>query len=169
MSQIDTGEGDGGSGKKVDVHLNIIPFIDLMTVLTAFLLVTAVWTNLAQISIKPKGIGRDSEKMLQEDPPANISLLVTKEDVWVGVSGLQGDRRQIKNLGEAQYDWAGVEEVLVELKEDARFLRRQDIELAAEDEVSYEIIIAGMDSAIASGFKDVGFVDPQSLSVRFKQ
>lgn len=168
MSQIDTGEGDGGK-RPVDVHLNIIPFIDLMTVLTAFLLVTAVWTNLAQISIKPKGIGRDSEKMLQEEPPANVSLLLTKEDVWVGVSGLQGDRRQIKNLGEAQYDWAGVEEVLVELKEDARFLRRQDIELAAEDEVSYEIIIGGMDSAIASGFRDVGFVDPQSLSVRFKQ
>ncbi len=65
MSQIDTGEG-GGSGKNVDVHLNIIPFIDLMTVLTAFLLVTAVWTNLAQISIKPKGIGRDSEKSFTE-------------------------------------------------------------------------------------------------------
>ena len=168
MSQIDTGEGDDGK-RSVDVHLNIIPFIDLMTVLTAFLLVTAVWTNLAQISIKPKGIGRDSEKMLDEEPPANISLLLTKEDIWVGVSGLQGDRRQIKNLGESQYDWPGVEEVLVEYKEDARFLRRQDIELAAEDEVSYESIIAGMDSAIASGFKDVGFVDPQSLSVRFKQ
>ena len=96
-------------------------------------------------------------------------MLLTKEDIWVGVSGLQGDRRQIKNLGELQYDWAGVEEVLGELKEDARFLRRQDIELAAEDEVSYEFIIGGMDSAIATGFRDVGFVDPQSLSVRFKQ
>ena len=59
MSHIDTGDSGGGS-KKVDVHLNIIPFIDLMTVLTAFLLVTAVWTNLAQISIKPKGIGRNA-------------------------------------------------------------------------------------------------------------
>ncbi len=168
MSHIDTGGGEGGR-KKVDVDLNVVPFIDLMSCLTAFLLVTAVWTKLAQISIKPKGIGRDSEKMLQEEPPANVSLLLTKEDVWIGVSGLQGERRQIKNLGEAQYDWAGVEEVLVEFKEDARFLRRQDIELAAEDEVSYEIIIGGMDSAIASGFRDVGFVDPQSLSVRFKQ
>ena len=40
---------------------------------------------------------------------------------------------------------------------------------AAEDEVPYEQIIGGMDSAIATGFRDVGFVDPQSLSVRFKQ
>lgn len=165
---IDTGGGGGGK-KNVNVELNVVPFIDLMSCLTAFLLVTAVWTNLAQISIKPKGIGRDSEKMLQEEPPANISVLLTKEDIWVGVSGLEGDRRQIKNIGEGQYDWSGVEEVLVELKEDARFIRRQDIELAAEDEVSYESIIAGMDSAIASGFRDVGFVDPQSLSVRFKQ
>ncbi|RMH42986.1 MAG: biopolymer transporter ExbD [Deltaproteobacteria bacterium] len=165
---IDTGEG--GKGKReVNVELNVVPFIDLMSCLTAFLLVTAVWTNLAQISIKPKGIGRDAEKMLDEEPPANISVLLTKEDMWVGVSGLQGDRQQIKNLGEGQYDWEAFEKVLGELKQDARFSRRQDIELAAEDEVSYENIIAAMDSAIASGFRDVGYVDPQSLSVRFKQ
>jgi len=165
---IDTGDGDGGK-KNLNVELNVVPFIDLMSCLTAFLLVTAVWTNLAQISIKPKGIGRDSEKMLQEEPPANISVLLTKEDIWVGVSGITGERRQIKNVSDNEPDWPGVEEVLSELKEDARFIRRQDIELAAEDEVSYEQIIAGMDSAIATGFRDVGFVDPQSLSVRFKQ
>jgi biopolymer transport protein ExbD len=166
---IDTGDSGSSGKKETNVELQIIPFIDLMTVLTAFLLVTAVWTNLAQISIKPKGIGRDSEKILEEEPPANISVLLTKSDIWVGVSGLAGDRRQIKNLSETEYDWAGVEEVLAELKEDSRFIRRIDIELAAEDEVSYEQIIAGMDSAIATGFRDVGFVDPQSLSVRFKQ
>ena len=35
--------------RSVNVELNVIPFIDLMSCLTAFLLVTAVWTNLAQI------------------------------------------------------------------------------------------------------------------------
>jgi biopolymer transport protein ExbD len=39
----------------VNVELNIVPFIDLMSCLTAFLLVTAVWVNIAQINIQPKG------------------------------------------------------------------------------------------------------------------
>jgi biopolymer transport protein ExbD len=164
--QIDTGASKGGK-RPVDVHLNVVPFIDLMTCLTAFLLVTAVWTNLAQISIKPKGIGRDSEKVLQEEPPVNASVLLTKNEIWVGLT--LGDRRQIANLGEDQFDWDGVEEVLNEYKEMPIFAQREDIEVAAEDDVAYEFIIAAMDSAIATGFPDVGFVDPQSLSVRFKQ
>jgi biopolymer transport protein ExbD len=165
-AQIDTGAG-GRGGRDLNVELNVVPFIDLMSCLTAFLLVTAVWTNLAQISIKPKGIGRDSEKMLQEEPPPNISVLVTKNDVWVGTT--LGDRRQIQNLGDGEFDWDGVKEVLGELKESALFTARQDIEVAAEDEVAYDFIIGAMDVSIASGFPDVGFVDPQSLSVKFKQ
>jgi biopolymer transport protein TolR len=167
--QIDTGEGHKGGKKETNVELNVVPFIDLMSCLTAFLLVTAVWTNLAQISIKPKGIGQNAEEKLQEEPPANISVLLTKADVWIGVSGLSGDRRQIRNTNENEFDWNGVEEVLGQLKEDARFINRIDIELAAEDDISYDTIIIGMDTAIASGFRDVGFVDPNSLSVRFKQ
>ena len=45
-----------GDKKSVNVELNIVPFIDLMSCLTAFLLVTAVWVNIAQINIQPKGM-----------------------------------------------------------------------------------------------------------------
>ena len=53
------GAGDGDS---VNVELNVVPFIDLMSCLTAFLLVTAVWSQYAQINIKPKGLGRGRYK-----------------------------------------------------------------------------------------------------------
>ena len=42
--------GTGDGKKSVNVDLNIVPFIDLMSCLTAFLLVTAVWVNIAQIN-----------------------------------------------------------------------------------------------------------------------
>ena len=164
---IDTGGGDGGRGRVVNVELNVVPFIDLMSCLTAFLLVTAVWSNLAQISIKPKGIGRDAEQMLEEEPPVNASILLTNTEVWVGLT--IGDRRQIQNRAPGQFDWLGLEEVLREYRDMAFFDDRQDIEIAAEDDVEYNQIIGAMDRAIATGFPDVGFVDPQSLSVRFKQ
>ena len=46
---------DTGKKGSRNVNLNIVPFIDLMSCLTAFLLVTAVWSNLSQIDIEAKG------------------------------------------------------------------------------------------------------------------
>lgn len=160
---VDTG---GGGGKSVDVEINLVPFIDLMSCLVAFLLITAVWTNLAQIKITPKGVGRDSEQQLPQEPPINISVLVAQDSHWIGLT--TGDRRQIKKAGD-EWDYAGLEQVLTEYKAQAIFTTRSDIEIAAEDGVPYQQIISTMDKAIGKGFQDIGFVDPNSLSVRFKQ
>ena len=48
------GTGEEGGRKSVNVELNIVPFIDVMSCLTASLLITAVWVNIAQINIQPK-------------------------------------------------------------------------------------------------------------------
>lgn len=148
----------------VNVELNIVPFIDLMSCLTAFLLVTAVWSNLAQISIKPKGIGRDSEKTLTEDEPVRASILIQPDLIWVGLSRVN-DFRQIPKDGE-DFNWAELAKVLEEHKKSSYFTDREDIEIAAEDKVEYQSIITAMDHAILAGFKDVGLADPASLSAR---
>ncbi len=160
---VDT--GGGGGRKSVDVEINLVPFIDMMSCLVAFLLITAVWTNLAQINIKPKGMANQSDVPPPAEPPQNISILVAGDSVWIGVS--TGDRRQIKKLGEA-HDWENIAATLAEFKTTV-FATREDIEIAAEDGVQYQDIIATMDWAIAKGFKDVGYVDPASLTVKFKQ
>jgi biopolymer transport protein ExbD len=155
-ASIDT----GNDKRSVDVHLNIVPFIDLMSCLTAFLLVTAVWTNLAQIIIKPKGVGTHGP-----DGPETIqaSILIQENAIWVGLSRIN-EFRQVKKEGE-EYDWAALREVLVEHKEN-HFQDSESIEVAAEDAIAYESIIAVMDTAVAAGFKDVGLADPASLSAR---
>ncbi len=155
---------DTGDKKSLNVELNIVPFIDLMSCLTAFLLVTAVWTNVAQINIKPKGIGRDAEKTLQEEEPVRASVLLQEDSIWVGLSRIN-DFRQIKREGE-EYDWEAFAEVLTEHKQSAFFADRNDIEIAADDKVPYQTIITAMDAAIAAGFRDVGLSDPESLSAR---
>ena len=40
--------------KSVNVDVNIVPFIDLLSCLTAFLLVTAAWTKIAALPIAPE-------------------------------------------------------------------------------------------------------------------
>jgi biopolymer transport protein ExbD len=154
----------GGDKKSVDVHLNIVPFIDLMSCLTAFLLVTAVWTNLAQIRIKPKGIGRDSSKTLKDDEPVRCSVLLQEDTIWIGLSRVN-DFRKISKEGD-EYNWESFDEVLTEFKAMRFFTDRQDIEIAAEDKIPYQTIITAMDKAILIGFVDVGLSDPASLSAR---
>jgi biopolymer transport protein ExbD len=155
--------GNAGKGA-VDVEINVVPFIDLMSCLTAFLLVTAVWTQFAQINIKPKGLGREATKM-DDKNKIYASILVTANEVWVGQT--TGDVRRINKEGDHQ-DWNGLKEVLTEFKAGV-FADRQDIEIAAEDDVIYQDVITAMDTSIASQFRDIGFIDPQSLSVRFKE
>jgi biopolymer transport protein ExbD len=161
---VDTGGGKGGR-KNVDVDINLVPFIDMMSCLTAFLLITAVWTNLAQIDIKPKGIGKSSAPPSGE-PPVTIAILVSVDSQWIGLS--TGDRRQIKKTGDA-YDWEGLRVMVREFRGNPLLADRTDIEVAAEDGVMYQDIVTTMEIAIddRKGFPDVGFVHPSSLSVQF--
>ena len=153
-----------GDRKAVDIEINVVPFIDLMSCLTAFLLVTAVWTQFAQINIKPKGLGREATKLIDTNKVYG-SVLVTKNEVWVGLSS--GDMRRINKDGDQQ-DWMGLREVLDDYKK-GPLADRSDIEVAAEDDVVYQDVISAMDTAIGAQFRDIGFVDPQSLTVRFKE
>ncbi|MCG8416631.1 MAG: biopolymer transporter ExbD [Proteobacteria bacterium] len=156
---------DTGNKKSLNVHLNIVPFIDLMSCLTAFLLVTAVWSSVAQISIKPKGLGREVDEVLREDKEeVRASVLIQNERIWVGLSRIN-EFHQIPRKG-GDYDWSELETLLLRHKASSYFAGRQDIEVAAEDEIAYQTIISTMDVAIAAGFSDVGLAEPNSLSAR---
>jgi biopolymer transport protein ExbD len=158
--------GTDTGGKSVDVELNVVPFIDLMSCLTAFLLATAVWSQYSQINIKPKGIGRKTEVTIPEEDKIYASILLTKNEIWAGLT--TGDKRQISNDAEG-YDWDGLEETLKEFKDLPVFNERGDIEIAADDDVKYQTVITAMDASIIAKFDDIGFVDPNSLSVRFRE
>ena len=55
-------EGGGkGRRKAVDADLNLVPYIDLLTCTVAFLLITAVWSQLARLEVAQKGQGREVE------------------------------------------------------------------------------------------------------------
>ncbi|MBK7890416.1 MAG: biopolymer transporter ExbD [Bdellovibrionales bacterium] len=47
MAQVE----DSGSGRSTNVDVNLVPFIDLMSVLITFLLITAVWTQVSMIQL----------------------------------------------------------------------------------------------------------------------
>lgn len=160
------GAGDGK--KSLNVELNIVPFIDLMSCLTAFLLVTAVWVNIAQINIQPKGKTRDTSNVQVDDDHVTLSVLVQADKIWVGVSRVN-EFQQIDKKGEEQ-DWDKFYSTLKEQKASTFFSDRTDIEVAGESTttspVNYKDIIHAMDIAVKVGFVDVGLSDPGGLAAR---
>src|SRR5580692_4173555 len=97
----------------VNVELNIVPFIDLMSCLTAFLLVTAVWVNIAQINIQPKGKARDAQQLDNPDIVI-LSVLIQSDKIWVGLSRVN-EFQEIPNKGE-EHDWDKFESTLKDEK-----------------------------------------------------
>src|SRR5258706_13245662 len=149
------GAGDGK--KSLDVELNIVPFIDLMSCLTAFLLVTAVWVNIAQINIQPKGKNRDTTQVQVDEEHVTLSVLVQADKIWVGLSRVN-EFQEIPKKPDNQ-DWEKLETTLKEHKASAFFADRTDVEIAAESTtqspVEYQSIIHTMDIAVKVGFIDV--------------
>ena len=157
-----------GDKKSVNVELNIVPFIDLMSCLTVFLLAAAVWVNIAQINIEPKGKSRDQAQVQQDDERVILSVLVQSDRIWVGLSRVN-EFQEIPKKGEDQ-DWDKFETTLKEHKSSTFFDQRSDLEIAAESTaaapVKYQDIIHAMDVAVKVGFIDVGLSDPQGLAAR---
>ena len=157
----------GTDGKKsLNVELNIVPFIDLMSCLTAFLLVTAVWVNIARIQTRSVGKSREGEPDV--DPPPQLSVLVEADEIWIGISRINEFQR-IPKIG-GVYDWTAFETALRAQKVSTYFNDTKNIEVAANSSgsnpVAYHDLIAAMDIAVKSGFSDVGITDPNGLAAR---
>src|SRR5712671_1334160 len=96
-----------GDKKSVNVELNIVPFIDLMSCLTAFLLVTAVWVNMANIKNEPVV---DGPTAVKQDPPPRLTVLLEQDQIVVQQMP-SGTAMQLP-----AFDWTRLESALREFK-----------------------------------------------------
>src|SRR6185503_12057810 len=69
---VSVDEGGKGGKKSVNADLNLVPYIDLLTCMVAFLLITAVWSQLARLEAHQKGQGQAGE----DTPPEKVFKLV---------------------------------------------------------------------------------------------
>ena len=149
--------GTGSKRGDVNIELNIVPFIDLMSCLTAFLLVTAVWVNISSVENEPAG--RAGGIAGEEHP--KLSVLIDSDGILVQAYP-SGEARQLP-----AFDWVGLEGALREFKTVGEL---PQIEVAAASTsahpIAYQHLIAAMDTAVKAGYPHVGITDPASLSAR---
>jgi biopolymer transport protein TolR len=143
--------GLGGGGKKnLNVELNLVPFIDLLSTLICFLLITAVWQQISALSTNSaattssESVAPPNEKKVE----LNISLLLDHIEA-------AEDKNVIKIPNVAgEPDYATLGRVLVNWK--SRYPTRSDLILYSDSQAQYKQLIKLMDIMVENHFEDVG-------------
>ena len=150
--------GGGGGGKKpVDAEISLIPFIDLLLCCVMFLLVTAVWNQLARINANQQQPG---EKAKDQPPEEKVKLILQVQNTGFVLASTAGDRIQIPKSGDT-YD---MEELKSKLQERKKLEpNRTDIVVAPEDGVQYQDVVTAMDMVVGEGFPDMSLSDGASM------
>jgi biopolymer transport protein ExbD len=149
MAQI---EGGGSGGRKAHFEVNLVPFIDLMSVLITFLLITAVWTQVSMIQIGSSIYSKkstDQVAALTPDVDKVLKVDVRRDGFFVTI-GLETTLVPMKNQALDQ-------ESLLELLKKAKLLypNKIDAMIAVEESLSYESLIIGMDMILKAGFPQI--------------
>ena len=150
MADIQEG---GKRGRSVAVELNLVPFIDLMSVLITFLLITAVWTQVSMIQIGSSLYGQRNENQPPPEPPP-LADLVLKVDVKPAGYVLTVGKQMISlpKTGD-DYDNAGLVAQLQRFKQ--LYPEKNDAIVTVSDELAYELLIKAMDDLLAAGFSSI--------------
>lgn len=130
------------SGKKsIDFQLNMVPFIDLLSVMLAFLLMTSVWTQVSKVDVRqaPNQPGKSEDAEQKKDDP-QISVLIKASGYEVSRGG--EPLKEIPKQGEL-YDQVMLTKVLEELK--TSYPDNHNITLTSEDRIAYRELIRVMD------------------------
>ena len=154
---VDTGGGKKGR-KSLNADLNLVPYIDLLTCMVAFLLITAVWTQLARLQAQQKGQGQAGEEV----PPelqTKIVVVVNQEGFNLVVGQ---DAAAIPKRG-SEYDF---EKLAAELKKakDAH-PDKNDVQVASEDQIKFETLVRTMDSVLSAQFPDISLIDTGAAGI----
>lgn len=148
MAHIEAG---GGKGRKVSLELNLVPFIDLMSVLITFLLITAVWSQVSMIQIGSSLYGKKSEQAPKLTPEADVVLkLDIKPQGYILTVGSQVINVPLLN---SEYDDVGLVAQLERAKQ--LYPNKMDAAIAMADTLPYERLIKGMDGFLKSGFPQI--------------
>ena len=158
MGGISVGGGHGNK-KAVDSEVPLVPFIDLLLCCIMFLLVTAVWNQLARINANQQTPGAQAP-MDSPPPEERVKLILQVQNTGYVLASTAGDRMEVPKTGD-RYD---VVELRNKLQERHRLEpNRRDLIVAPEDGVEYMFVVEAMDVVVGEGYPDMTLSDGANL------
>jgi len=148
MADIQDGGGRGGRARNVE--LNLVPFIDLMSVLITFLLLSAVWTQVSMIKLGASFVSQREDQNTEIKPQPMEDLVLRLDIRKTGYTLLVGKDTSQFPLVNGGFDNVGLLAQLRKVKQ--LYPDKGDVKMAVSDDVVYEFIIGAMDSVLKAGF-----------------
>lgn len=141
-------EGGKGRGKSMMVDLNLVPFIDFLSCLIAFLMISAVWTQIASLDVE-QNISPPDPNVIPPDPPPPppLTVHVEADRHWVGRKVEEGVT--IMKVGET-YDYDKLRETIV--KDHETYPTETMVVINTDDGVPYEEMIKVLDLTREIGY-----------------
>jgi biopolymer transport protein TolR len=144
-------EHTGKGGKKsLDAELNLVPFIDLLSCCIAFLLITAVWTQIAGLQVASSGGPPDQQK---QESTIDVKLLLTEKGYSLTMAGAAIDIPKVNSKDGTAYDRKALSEKLKTLK--ASLPDQSAITVQPEDAVAYSDLVETVDTCMGEQLRNV--------------
>ncbi len=145
MGGVSAPEGKGKRG--IDFDINVVPFIDLLSCLVSFLLITAVWTHMAQIDTTQKLDGGPGSG----EKPKKINIAITPSGYELTLP--DAERACTISREGTKYDVADLRKVLETQKNTVA--GQLLVGIAAVDDLPFELLVDVMDLCSSLGLKNV--------------
>jgi len=138
MGGVSTDSGGKGGRKSVDQNINMVPFIDLLVSLIAFLLMTAVWVQSGTLEAQQPAGAPTQDSQPNPEQQDQLKIFVRPNELAVGLS--QADTQNIPN-GPQQWD-----QLRAKLREKRNANRQQrEVWISPDSAVNYNTIVRVMD------------------------
>jgi len=132
---------------KLNTDLNLVPFIDLLSTLVLFLLVTTVWL---QIAVIPTAVDTKGKSAAVASPKTQLSVRLSTNGhqiTWPGGKGNQSVGKKQKG-----YDYDRLKSVVLTILKTAK---TDSAAVTADDSVDYGSVIQTIDELKLAGLTSV--------------
>ena len=141
-----------GGKKALDAELNLVPFIDLLSCCISFLLITAVWTQIAGLQVASSGGPPDPQQ--KEETTIDLKLLLTEKGYSLTMPGAQVDIPKITGTdGQPAFDRKALAEKLKTVK--SNLPEQTAITVEPEDAVAYDDLVSTVDACLGEQLRNV--------------
>lgn len=139
------------NSEKLNIELNLVPFIDLLSSLVMFLLVTAVWMQISVVPASVQGHQESARSSASINESRTIIKLTSSAYELSWPASISNLPRKVDKKGTI-YDVAGLVEILSKATKDGSVT---EAAVSAEEDVDYGAVVQAIDAAKAGGFRVV--------------
>jgi biopolymer transport protein ExbD len=148
---MDLGSNNSKGGKRpLDTQINLVPFIDLMAVTIAFLIMTAVWTQIGRLEVSNSGNSSEDTEPTKEVP---VFLVVTDKELRLNIGGTAMEPIPVERDGSQRLLLTRLQSKVKEVK--AQLPDQASITVQPEDTVRYDDLVRIIDELIGAGLQNV--------------